>query len=56
MYYGIIRAVIHDMRFRAHYVSQTLEKAYDEVIARPSSSNLATRESENILIFSTNIL
>ncbi|PVG02782.1 hypothetical protein CPB86DRAFT_543273 [Serendipita vermifera] len=51
MYYGVVRAVIHDMRFKAHYVSETLEQAYDQVTSRPSSSNLATlRQLQSLIV------
>jgi hypothetical protein len=40
MFYGIVRAVIQDLRFSVHHVGTTMSDAYKRVTSQPSQSNL----------------
>ncbi|KIM28734.1 hypothetical protein M408DRAFT_68927, partial [Serendipita vermifera MAFF 305830] len=41
MFYGIVRAVIQDLRFSVHHVGNTMKDAFNRGISQPSQSNLA---------------
>lgn len=41
MYYGIVRAVIQDLRLKAHEIYDSMGQAYKLGIAQPSRRNLS---------------
>jgi hypothetical protein len=45
MFYGIVRAVIQDLRFSVHHVGTTMSDAYKRVTSKPSQANLAFCET-----------
>ena len=46
MFYGIVRAVIQDLRFSVHHVGTTMSEAFKRVTSQPSQSNLSFCESK----------